>query len=131
MADTVDVQTLADGLRNHVVRMTNESDGTGESGVTKIDKSTLAGPEPGAIPGSLSLMEISWSIPDGYVVLEWDHTTNDEIVVLSGVGATSYEFTGGIHDPKSTGGTGDIVLTTDGFVDGSSYNITAWFKKKS
>lgn len=131
MADTVDTITLADGPRNHVVRLTNESDGTGESAVTKIDKSTLTGPLTGQEPGSLSLLEASWSVKGGYVVLEWDHTANDEILVMSGDGNISYDAYGGLGDPKSSGGTGDVVLTTDSFFDGDGYSITLHFKKKS
>ncbi len=129
MADTVDVKKVYEGLRNVVYRLTNESDGTVEAAVTKIDKSTLTGPN-GAEPSGLSLLEANWNVPDGYVVLEWDHTTNDEMLVCSGNNSVSFEGYGGHHDPDSTGGTGDIVLTTDGFVDGSSYDITLAFKKK-
>jgi hypothetical protein len=36
MADAVTSQTLADGQRTAVFKFTNISDGTGESGVTKL-----------------------------------------------------------------------------------------------
>lgn len=126
MADTVNVQKLADGHRNVVYHLTNESDGTGESEVTKIDISALNAP----VPTSLSLMEANWSVSSGYVVLEWDHTTNDEMLVCNGSNAISFAEVGGLPDPKASGGTGDIVLTTDGFADGDSYDLTLVFKKK-
>lgn len=129
MADTVDVKQIYNSPRQCVYQFTNESDGTGENGVKKIDKSTLTGPN-GAEPTGLSLMEVSWSVSSGYVVLEWDHTTPDEIVVCTGDGTRNYEFVGGNHDPGSSGGAGDILLTTDGFADGDGYTITTWWKKK-
>ena len=132
MADTVNIQTVFAGTRKHVIHLTNESDGTGESGVTKLDISGLIGPD-GTAPTSVSLIEASWDVQStngGYVVLEWDHTTDDEMLVLGGSGAVSFEKLGGLHDPKSTGGTGDVLLTTDSFVDGDSYDITLVFKLK-
>ena len=37
MADTVASQTLADGPKTAVLKLTNISDGSGESAVTKVD----------------------------------------------------------------------------------------------
>ena len=41
MADTVTTQTLADGPKTAVLKLTNISDGSGESAVTKVDVSAL------------------------------------------------------------------------------------------
>jgi hypothetical protein len=41
MADTVTSQTIQDGERVAVLKFTNESDGTGESSVKKVDVSAL------------------------------------------------------------------------------------------
>ena len=40
MADTVSTRILEQGERNLVVQLTNLSDGTGETGVVKVDAST-------------------------------------------------------------------------------------------
>ena len=41
MADTVDVKLVGNFKRYKMYHLTNQSDGTGESGVTKVDISTL------------------------------------------------------------------------------------------
>jgi hypothetical protein len=125
MADTVDSVVLFSGRNRYAVRLTNISDGTGESAVAKIDKSTLIGPD-GTEPSKIVIEEIAWSV-QGFtsVRLHWDHTTDDEIAVL-GAGSDYLDFrsVGGLVDPGSTGGTGDVVLTTAGVASGNTYNIT-------
>lgn len=130
MADTVDVKLIHNGKRRKVYHLTNESDGTGESAVTKIDISTLT--DAAGTTATYSAIDlIEFQVSAGYVVLEWAHTTNDEIAVLRGAGIFYWGDVGGNVDPKSSGGTGDVVLTTDGFVDGSSYDITIHLRPKA
>jgi len=125
MADTVDTLVVHKGKKIYVVRLTNISDGTGESGVAKVDISTLTG-QNGSAPTYTKIREISWSI-QGFtsVRLYWDHTTDDEIAVLgTGNGYMDFTAVGGLVDPRSTGGTGDILLTTAGTTSGNTYTIT-------
>ncbi len=125
MADVVDTAVIRSGPRIYVARFTNVSDGTGESAVTKVDISTLTGLN-GLAPTYTKVREIHWSI-QGFtsVRLFWDHTTDDEIDVLAaGFGFRDYTGVGGLVDPKSAGGTGDILLTTAGLVSGATYDIT-------
>lgn len=132
MADTVDSQVVFSGPRRYVVKLTNISDGTGESAVVKVDKSALTGPAGGA-PGRLVLEEISWDI-QGFtsIRLHWDATTDDEIVVLGpGSGQMSWAGVGGLVDPASTGTTGDIILTTNGHSSGDTYTITLVVRLKA
>ena len=123
MADTVDTQVLFNGTRRYVVRLTNISDGTGESAVVKIDKSTLTNGN-GTEPGKLSIVEAQWAI-QGFasIRLLWDHTTDDEAMVLDGNGFRDFSDTGGLPDPGTAGGTGDLILTTNGAVSGATYDI--------
>lgn len=134
MADTVDTLTIRNAVRLNgklVVRLTNECDGTGESGVTKVDISTFTTPSGAAATYSV-VERIEYAVKGfNYVVLRWDHTTDDEIAVLSGNGIIDASADGGRRDPKSTGGTGDILLTTDGNADGNSYDITLYLKLKA
>lgn len=132
MADVVDTRVLFNGTRKYSARFTNVSDATGESAVVKIDISTLIGPNGVDAPTAVKLTEVEWSI-QGFtsVRLLWDHTTDDEIVVLApGNGYASYEGVGGLMDPRSTGGTGDVLLTTAGAISGASYDITVVFELK-
>lgn len=125
MTDTVDSKVVFAGNRRYVVRLTNISDGTGEADVVKVDVSTLIGPD-GTAPTYTAIEEIQWSI-NGFtsVRLEWDATTDDEIAVLgTGNGYFNFRSAGSLVDPRSSGTTGDILLTTAGNVAGATYDIT-------
>jgi hypothetical protein len=123
MADSVDTLVLVSGQNRRAIRLTNVSDGTGESAVVKIDKSAFTGPD-GTEPTTISIEEIFWNI-QGFtsIRLFWDHTTDDEIVVLSGSGYLDFTKLGGLDDPASSGETGDVILTTAGAVSGATYTI--------
>jgi hypothetical protein len=131
MADSVDTNVIFNGTNKYIVRLTNVSDGTGESGVIKVDKSALIGPT-GVAPGRIAVLSIQWAI-QGFssVKLLWDHTTDDEIAVLSSAGFFDYTQGGGLLDPNSAGDTGDILLTTVGATSTATYDITLTLKLKS
>lgn len=130
MADNVTSTTIHDG-RYLVVHLTNESDGTGESAVTKVDISTFTNMR-GQTATYTTIDRIDYSAQGfNYVTLYWDATSDDEIAVLKGNGVIDWTPEGGKTDPKSTGTTGDIKLTTDGGVDGSSYDITIRLRAKA
>jgi hypothetical protein len=130
MADTVNTQVLRSGGRYYTVRLTNESDGTGETDVAKVDISTLTTLS-GQIATHSAVDYITYSVFGmDHVVLEWDHTVNDEIAVLSGQGVIDLTPWGGKTDPQSAGGTGDIVLTTVGATSGGGYDLTLEVRPK-
>ncbi len=130
MADTVNIQTVFSGIRRQVVHLTNESDGTGESAVVKVDISSKT--YKGLPAGSSTIDMIEYSVAGfNYVVLEWAHDTNDEIAILSGQGLIEWRDVGGKKDPRSAGGTGDMVLTTDVAADGAMYDITIHYRPKA
>lgn len=122
MADTVDSQVVWNG-NDYVVKLIGVSDGTGETNVVKVDKSALLAPD-GEEPNRLIFKEVQWTI-QGFssVRLNWDHTTDDEGLVLSGNGFMDFSLFGGIPDPASSGGTGDLLLTSAGPVSGATYCI--------
>lgn len=124
MVDAVDTLVLHSGSRRYAARFTNISDSTGEAAVIKIDLSTLIGPD-GTAPTRFVVEELEWNI-QGFtsVALYWDHTTDDIIDVLAGVGYKDYRPVGGAVDPASAGGTGDVVLTTAGASATATYDIT-------
>jgi hypothetical protein len=124
VADTVDSIVQLSGKNRYFVRLTNISDGTGEADVIKVDKSTLVNVN-GVEPTKLNLVSVQWSI-QGFssIRLEWDHTTDDEMVVLGpGNGYMDFSEAGALADPASAGGTGDVILTTAGAVSGATYNL--------
>jgi len=127
MTDVVDTKTVFGGTRKRVYMFTNISDGTGESAVTKIDRSSLTGPN-GLAPTYLIIEEIQWSI-QGFasVRLFWDDGTDDEIVMLApGNGVASWVAVGGLKHPQVPGDAteGDLLLTTNGAQSGATYTIT-------
>jgi len=131
MADTVGIDYIFKGTRRVKVKLTNISDGTGESAVSKVDISTLIGPN-GSAPTRTTIETIEGMV-QGFssVQLFWDHTTDDELAVL-GTGYTYFDWkdSGGFTDPASTGGTGDIVLTTIGASTTATYDITLTLRLK-
>lgn len=124
MADTVNVDTEISGSKRIILHLQNASDGTGESAVNKLDISSLTGPD-GTPPTSVTVEAVDYDI-QGFssVQLFWDHTTDDEMLTL-GAGQNIRDFSGfgGLHDPASAGGTGDVLLTTVGASATATYDI--------
>ena len=128
MADTVSTTTIFNGKRLKAVRITNKSDGTGESAVLKIDISDFTAPD-GRTATYFVLDAIEWSIKGMRVELLWDATTDDTAMVLAaGAGKRLFKHIGGLRNPKSSGWTGDMRLTTNGQISGDSYDITLYFR---
>lgn len=95
-----------------------------ETDTIVIDKSTLTGPD-GTEPTSISIEEITWSVGAGfdYVLLEWDHTTDDIVDYFSGQGYMDFRPYGGKNDAESAGATGDLLLSTSGGAAGDAYSF--------
>jgi len=136
MANTVDVKTLFNGRRTKVFHLYGVID-TAESDVAKIDISTFTTPL-GAVATYTAVDKIEFSVSGaGFVTLEWDHTTDDEIAVLAGQGCIDWTPMGGNIDPRTTGGTGDILLSTVGAtaaISGTNiitYDITIYVRMKA
>ena len=124
MVDTVDTRAIANGPRYSIVRMTNISDGTGETLVHKVILANLKLTDQ-TPPTRLSVKEIQWTI-QGFssVRLYWDRAPIAIIDLLAaGNGYMEYGALGMLSD-IGTGGTGDIMLTTNGLVANATYDIT-------
>ncbi len=130
MADTVDTRAVKTTGRRRILHLQNRSDGTGESAVNKLDISTLK-----TIRGDVCTYtvvdKIEYNVSKMSVRLDWDHDTDDEIVTLSGEGVIDWADFGGLIDPKTAGGTGDILLTTNGAIAGSTYDLTIYYRCKA
>ena len=139
MADAAVVRTLVDNGREIIVHLMCVSDGTGETGVVKIDKSAIAQAADGAEADSLDLAWIRWAV-QGFssVRLLHDHTTDDLLFICSGngyedfIGAQGEREAGVVataNDPRSAGATGDVLLTSVGAAANATYDITVAFRK--
>jgi len=125
MADAVTSQTIINGSRNLVMKFTNESDGTGESGVKKVDAESSTFAVNGVIPGvHLTIARITYNVSGGSLRLRWEASSATDIDILSYAGVQDYTAFGGLTNPNAAGATGSILFTTVGFVSGSSYTVT-------
>lgn len=130
MADTVTTQTISDtsGIK-YVVKMTNVSDGTGETLVKKIDASALTFMTE---DGNRKLSKIWYSVNTNNnksaVELLWDGTVNSTIAFLSGNGHRDLRTSGNEIGNNSTTPTGDVLLSTKNFAAGDNYTILLEFR---
>lgn len=124
MADTVRTIVTHNVAPLYAINITNISDGTGESAVVKLDKSQLTGTK-GNEPAALDILSC-WGMASGcsHVRLHWDHTSDDTaLVMFNGAFFFDYGHVGGLKDPRTPGGTGDILLTTSAMVANGGYCI--------
>lgn len=128
MADTVTSRVLRQSAREYTVLMTSLSDGTGETNVIKVDISTLTDRN-GATLTLAKISNIAWVTSFPYVKITFDHNTDDTGLLLTGSGELSFERIGGLVDPASAGGTGDILLTAPAGNSGAVYTIILTLEK--
>ena len=130
MADTVSVLEIADtsGVK-YVAKLTNISDGTGESLVEKI---TAANETFMTADGNRKIARINWSINtlnrNGAVEILWEGATNATACILSGQGVWDFRKPGNEITNNATTPTGDILLSTKNFTSGDSYTIVIEFR---
>jgi hypothetical protein len=130
MADTVTTQTIADtsGVK-FVVKMTNLSDGTGETLVKKVDASELTFMSE---DGNRKISKIWYSINTANnksaVELLWDGATNATATLLSGNGYWDLRPAGNEIPNNATTPTGDVLLSTKNFASGDNYTILVEFR---
>ena len=130
MADTVSVLEIADttGVK-YVAKLTNISDGTGESLVEKI---TAADETFMTADGNRKIARINWSINtlnrNGAVEILWEGATNATACVLSGQGVWDLRTSSNEITNNATTPTGDVLLSTKNFSNGDSYTIVIEFR---
>ena len=130
MADTVTSQTIADtsGLK-FTVKLTNFSDGTGETLVKKVDASELTFmTEDGNRKISKIWFSVNTSNPKSAVELIWDGTTNATGMLLSGQGHFDLRPSGSEIINNASTPTGDVLLSTKNFASGDNYTIIVEFR---
>ena len=130
MADTVTTQTISDtsGVK-YVVKLTNVSDGSGESLVNKIDASATTFMTE---DGNRKIAKIWWSVNTtnnkSTVELVLSGATNATALVLSGQGYWDLRTAGNEIPNNATTPTGDVLLSTRNFTVGDNYTILIEFR---
>jgi hypothetical protein len=130
MADIVSTQVLTDttGVK-YGVKLTNYSDGTGETLVKKVDASETTFMTE---DGNRKISKIFWSVntanPKSAVELIWDGATNATAVLLSGQGFWDLRADGNEIANNATTPTGDVLLSTKNFANGDNYTILVVFR---
>lgn len=131
MADVVAATKVFDGERTVIYHLTNISDGSGESAVTKVDVSTLNANKNGDACNGVRICKIQ-AVTQGFAVrLLWDADTDTLITDLpeSDVVDFCYDHFGGLGS-YGTNATGDIKLTTLGTeASGDTYSIVLTMSK--
>jgi hypothetical protein len=138
MADTVTSQTLKDSATAWAVKLTNVSDGTGESNVVKVSANSLIASTGDASSQRLSINKIAWSVASGTsatisprITLLWRGTSNTTIVTLTGSGFWDLTTSGTspLTNNAGAGANGDILLSTAGFTASAAYTLIIEGKK--
>ena len=130
MADTVTTQTITDtsGVK-FVVKLTNISDGTGETLVKKVDASELTFMTE---DGNRKIAKIWYSVntsnSKSAVELVWDGDTNSTAMVLGGNGYWDLRTSGNEVTNSATTPNGDLLLTTKNFANGDNYTLIIEFR---
>tara|TARA_B100000902_G_C26818139_1_gene672556 strand:- start:90 stop:482 length:393 start_codon:yes stop_codon:yes gene_type:complete len=130
MADIVTTQTIADtsGVK-FVSKLTNFSDGTGETQVKKIDASEVTFmTEDGNRKISRVWYSINTANNKSAVELIWDGETNSTAMFLSGNGYIDLRTAGNEIVNNATTPTGDVLLSTKNFAIGDNYTIIIEFR---
>ena len=126
MADAVTSQTILDGERLFIGKFTNISDGTGETGVIKIDVSALSPNAAGQACNGVKINKI-WAQTQGMSVdILWDATSDVlcETIPENQFYLMDYSSFGGFPNNAGSGVTGDVLFTTVGAASGDRYTIT-------
>ena len=130
MADTVTTQTIADtsGVK-FVTKLTNFSDGTGETLVRKVDASELTFMTE---DGNRKISKIWYSVNTNNnkagVEIIWDGASNASALFLSGNGYWDLRTAGNEVPNNATTPTGDVLLSTKNFVNGDNYTLIIEFR---
>lgn len=124
MADAVTTQILVDGTQRAVFKFTNISDGTGESGVVKIDVSALNSFQGEPCTG-VSIQKIDVITAGMGLNMLWDATTDVLAMAFGEADFVALDFSrfGGITNNAGTGKTGDLLFTTVGAANGDRYTV--------
>lgn len=140
MADAVTTQVLKDHASAWAVKLTNISDGTGETNVKKVTANSLIATNGDNSTQRLTITKIFWSVASGTsstmsprVTILWNGSSaNTVAATLTGSGY--WDLVTGGQCPitnNATNPTGDILLSTVGFTANAAYTVILEGKKTS
>ena len=133
MADAVASQIIVDGPSFVAIKLTNISDGTGESAVTKVDVSALeADSRTGLSCTDVNIERIWWQCIGMKVRILFDADTDVMAIELgeNQSGNHDYSIFGGLTNNAGTGKTGNVKFTTVGASSGDTYTVILYLRKK-
>ncbi len=133
MADAVASQIIVDGPSFVAIKLTNISDGTGETAVTKVDVSALeADSRTGQSCTDVNIERIWWQCIGMKVRILFDADTDVMAIELgeNQSGNHDYSVFGGLTNNAGTGKTGDVKFTTVGASSGDTYTVILYLRKK-
>lgn len=124
MADIVKSQTIINGKRNLVVKAVDLSDGTGVVNYPIVTAATFG------INSKASIWSVTVDVRMGRLQVIWGGATPSLALVFSGQGSGNFDYGewGGVYN-DAISPTGDIFLTFDNSVPGSSFTIVIELKK--
>jgi hypothetical protein len=115
MANSFLKQTLVDGARNAVIKLTGVLDTSDLGQTTAVDLTTLS-----PVPSTVYIDHLDYSISDQLEVqLLWDATSPLVILPIAGRGRMSYGNFGGLQNNAGAGKTGNILIKTTGWASGT------------
>lgn len=132
MADVVASQTIIDGQKTAVLKLTNVSDGGGEAAVVKVDVSALTALPNGTVCTGVVIEKIWWQCIGMKVQLLWDATTNLFCIELGENQSGHHDYTdfGGFPNNSGSGKTGDLLFTTVGHTSADTYTVILYMRKE-
>ena len=136
MADAVTSQTLVDTDKRAVIKLTNLSDGSGESAVAKVDVSALNSHPDGTACSQVTIDQIWYDIGGMRLAIYFDASTSALALTVGGSAAAGnvqghmdFRSFGGIKNNASSP-TGDIDFTTSGHTNLDHYTVILEMRKQ-
>ena len=133
MADAVASQIIVDGPSFVAIKLTNISDGTGETAVTKVDVSALeADSRAGQSCTDVNIERIWWQCIGMKVRILFDADTDVMAIELGENQSGNYDIcrAPALTNNAGTGKTGDVKFTTVGASSGDTYTVILYLRKK-
>ena len=124
MADVVASQTIIDGQKTAVLKLTNVSDGGGEAAVVKVDVSALTALPNGTVCTGVVIEKIWWQCIGMKVQLLCIELGENQS------GHHDYTDFGGFPNNAGSGKTGDLLFTTVGHTSADTYTVILYMRKE-